>query len=403
MLENRSFDHLFGRFPGVNGTTVGVRDGREVPMVHAPQWLPGDLPHDRTAALLCLNDGRMDGFGQTDVGDYYAFSQVRERDVPNYWHWARENVLCDNFFASGLGPSHPNHLFFIAGQSGGVIGNPVDATRRVINGKHVASWGCDANEGAYVLVDRGGKVEHHSTCFDFRTLGDELDDEGIDWAFYSADPDQSGYFWNAYNAIEHVFRSDSWDDHVRSVDHILRDLRRADLPPVTWITPRFELSDHPPYSSCYSHAWVSHIVNAIMRSPMWPHTAIFLTWDEWGGFYDHVVPPKLDAVGLGFRVPMIVISPYSRRGYIDHARGEFSSPLRFISDNWGLRHLTDRIRDTHNFEHVFDFRGRPRDPDPRPVEPACKGPTAFDYYRTVRDWPPSLRHVTGWWWQPDAT
>ena len=142
----------------------------------------------------------------------------------------------------------------------------------------------------------------------------------------------------------------------------MRDIEANRLPAVTWATPRFELSDHPPFSTAHAHNWVTQIVNAVMRSDMWEHTAIFLTWDEWGGFYDPVLPEQLDHVGLGMRVPLLTISPYTRRGLIDTEPGEFSTPLKFISDNWGLPYLSQRIEETHAFEHVFDFSKRPRDP-----------------------------------------
>src|SRR5205807_6458683 len=106
------------------------------------------------------------------------------------------------------------------------------------------------------------------------------------------------------------------------------------------------------------------VVDAIMRSPMWNHTAVFITWDEWGGFYDHVAPPAVDPVGLGIRVPMLVISPYAKLGYIDRAVGEFSAPLKFVQSNWGLPHHTPRLRWSHDFSHVFDFRSAPRPPEP---------------------------------------
>jgi phospholipase C len=109
---------------------------------------------------------------------------------------------------------------------------------------------------------------------------------------------------------------------------------------------------------------VTGVVNAIMESPMWPHSAVFVTWDEWGGFYDHVPPPRVDLSGLGIRVPMLVISPYAKRGYVDHTVGEFCAPLKFVQDNWFLAHHTSRIRWSHNFSHVFDFPRPPRPPDP---------------------------------------
>jgi phospholipase C len=121
---------------------------------------------------------------------------------------------------------------------------------------------------------------------------------------------------------------------------------------------------------------------------MWEDIAIFITWDEWGGLYDHIAPPTVDDGRLGFRVPMLVISPYARRGYVDDAFAEFSAPLRFIEDNWGLQHLTKRIRDSHNFEHVFDFEHKPRHPEPR----ARVGATNrfWDWPEQFPEWPPGL-------------
>ena len=365
MLENRSFDNLFGRFPGVNGATVGVANGKEQPLIVCPDWLPGDLQHDRAAAYNCINGGNLDGFGGGAWGAVYGYSQFHEQQVPNYYHWAREYALSDNFYASALGPSYPNHYYFIAGQSGGVIDNPENIASRQEGDKIYKSWGCDAiGEEVFVFAkDEAGNLGKHDTCFTFKTVGEQLSEAGVDWAYYAADWGQPGYFWNAYNGIEGIFHDEAyWNAHIRPVDGLLEDLRASRLPAVTWITPRFELSDHPPYSTSFSHNWVTDIVNAIMASEMWAHTAIFITWDEWGGFYDHVMPPSVDDVGLGFRVPLLTISPYTRRGLIDDQLGEFSTPLRFISDNWGLAPLTSRIADTHNMEHIFDFTKPARPP-----------------------------------------
>jgi phospholipase C len=397
MMENRSFDHVFGAFPGVNGASVGVNDGREVPLLPMQaQWLPGDLPHDYYAGLNSLNDGRMDGFAQTPVAEAFAYTRLRESDVPNYWRWARDYVLCDNFFASVLGPSHPNHLFMIAGQCADIVNNPSGLHK--LPGTDVVTWGCDANEEARIPVKHpDGRITERETCFDFQTVGDQLSGRDVGWAMYSATNRQSGYFWNAYNAIGHIFYTDQWDRHIRPVDGLLADIRANRLPSMTWVTPRYEVSDHPPFSTCFAHNWVTSVVNAIMQSPMWEHTAIFLAWDEWGGFYDHVLPPSVDQLGLGFRVPALVISPYSKRGYIDRALGEFSTPLKFVSDNWDLPYLTPRIAKTHNFEHVFAFDRNPRPPDPAPPMDSCIGTDAYHYYREVNHWPEDLRDLTGWW------
>jgi phospholipase C len=380
MLENRSFDNLFGRFPKVTGARVGNLAGREVPLTTSPEYLPGDLPHDRAAYLNDWANGRQDGFGGGMFGDPWAYTQHDERSIPNYWMWAREFALSDHFFASAAGPSYPNHFFFIAGQSGGAIDNPENiGTKPTADGGSFKSWGCDAiGDGVFVFTkDRHGNLTKHDTCFTFRTVGEQLSEIGVDWTFYSAVPGQSGYFWNAYNGIQDVFHDQAyWQAHTRPVDRLLRDIDAGDLPAVTWVTPRFQLSDHPPYSTSWAHNWISDIVNGVMRSDMWEHTAIFVTWDEWGGLYDHVEPPQVDDVGLGFRVPLLTIGPYVRRGVIDDEVGEFSTPLRFVSDNWGLTPLTERIRKTHNFEHVFDFGKPPREPviGSKRAETYTKGP-----------------------------
>lgn len=369
MLENRSFDNLFGRYPGARGTSTGMRSGVEVPLISCPEWLPGDLPHDLASWEIAFNDGGMDGFAFGEYGRYFAYSQFDRADVPNYFGWADEFVLCDNVFASVAGPSYPNHLFFIAGQAGGAIDNPENIrTRRLNDGRVFKSWGCDAfGDDVYVLVrgDDGG-ITKHDSCFRFETVGEQLSRRSIDWASYSADPYEAGYIWQGYSAIEDVYgNKELWDEHIWPVDDLLRDVEASALPSVTWVTPRFQLSDHPPFSTKHAHNWVTDVVNAIMRSEMWESTAIFITWDEWGGLYDHVQPPKIDEVDLGFRVPMLVISPYARRGYVDDAFAEFSAPLRFIAENWGLPLLSPRIRRSHDFEHVFDFSKPPRRPDPR--------------------------------------
>jgi phospholipase C len=396
VLENRSFDHMFGRFPGANGVSVGVSEGKEVPLIRAPQWMPSDIPHNYPAALDDVNAGRMDGFARGPEAEIFAYTQYDEEDLPNYWHWSREFVLSDNFFPSVNGPSFPNHLFIIAGQSGNTYDNPVqsDAVLKVRTDRGLAkTWGCDTPEGGYVLVAGGENApdRHHDhrtrPCFSFTTQGDQLTGAGVDWACYAADNRQVGYIWNAYAAIDQIFNTDQFDRHIRPVDNLVRDIVDENLPAVTWATPRFELSDHPPWSVCHTHNWVTQIVNGVMRSSMWKHTAIFITWDEWGGFYDHVPPPKVDVLGLGIRVPLLVISPYARRGLIDHEQGEFSSVNKFIADNWGLAPLSDRVRGTHNFSHVFDFKERPRDPDPLPLRRGCLG-KVFKTYEDRQHWPP---------------
>jgi phospholipase C len=370
--ENRSFDHFFGRFPGADGVTVARSGDDRIPMRPGlPDRIEHDIQHGYRNALIAWNDGAMDGFTQDYWSARYAYTQATPEDIPNYWHWAREFVLADNFFASAQGPSFPNHLYAIAAQSGGAHDNPRKVTRFAWDKR----WGCDAPGDEFVVV----QTEAHewatvSPCFDFQTEGDLLSRAGIDWATYAALPGQSGYIWSAYSAIRHIRETDEWRRHAFPVDRLIEDIERGRLPSVTWITPRFELSEHPEYSLCHGENWSVQVINAIMRSPMWQDTAIFVTWDDWGGFYDHVPPPQVDDFGFGIRVPLLVISPYARRGLVDSKLGEFSSVLRFIEDNWGLGQLTHRDRDANNLSHVFDFDRPPRPPDPRPLRTDCRGP-----------------------------
>ena len=209
------------------------------------------------------------------------------------------------------------------------------------------------------VVDSEGDVRFIRPCFDFETEGDLLDAAGIPWAYYAATEVQKGYIWSAYSAIrryrEHPRR---WERHMFSVDHVIGDIRQDALPPVTWITPRFELSEHPEYNFCHGENWSTKVINAIMRSDMWEDTAIFLTWDDYGGFYDHVPPPQVDAFGYGFRVPAFLVSSFAREGHIDSTVMDFSSIPRFIEENWGLEPIAERDAAANTFMLAFDFERR---------------------------------------------
>jgi phospholipase C len=372
--ENRTFDNLFGTFPGANGTSVGMDQGVSRPLVRGTdQRTNEDIPHCYQCALAAWDKGRMDGFNQSDSANRWAYTQLYRDQLPNYWHWAQRNVLFDRFFASAQGPSFPNHLYSIAAQSGGAHDNP----RRTPGLTHGSNtFGCDAPKEQLVeVVDSEGKTKWVSPCFDFETEGDLLNNANIPWAYYAASEDQRGYIWSAYSAIRRYREHpDRWQQHIFPVDNVVHDIKANVLPPVTWITPRFELSEHPEYNFCHGENWSTKVIDAIMNSPMWKSTAIFVTWDDYGGFYDHVPPPQVDDFGFGIRVPMLVISPYAKDGEISSELGEFSSVLRFIEDNWGLTQLTRRDREATPMLSAFDFTQGPRRPDPLPLREDCQGP-----------------------------
>jgi len=376
--ENRSFDQLFGRFPGVNGARFGYENGTRARIKPASDQRAYDVPHCRACAISALNNANMDGFGIQNHGAY-AYTQMRPSGEPNYWEWSKRYVLADNFFASALGPSFPNHLYTIAAQSGGAFNNPrqdFNAMLTAAQNGTVKSWGCDISQPAYVQAfDTEGDETQIQPCFNFETEGDLLRSAGIPWTYYAAAPNQLGYMWSAYSAISRYRDNPTmWARYIRPVDDIVRDVKRNRLPPVTWITPRFADSEHPDYNFCYGENWTTSIVDAVMRSPIWKNTAIFITWDEYGGFYDHVPPQQLDQLGLGIRVPLLVISPYANQGQVFHEQSEFSSVLRFIEDNWGLTQLTQRDANTTNIADAFSFSSPPRPPDPLPLRTDCVGP-----------------------------
>src|SRR2546423_1275113 len=380
--ENRSLEDMFGTFPGADGTRVANDKGKSRPLVHGPMYdqrLPHDLPHDYIAALKDYDHGKMDGFTQSPASARYAYTQLTKNQLPNYWHWAQHFVLADHFFASVNGPSFPNHLYAIAAQSGGAHDNPVPPSNKA-RGRY-KTWGCDSPPTEKVIVNTADGPQKIPPCFDFMTLGDVLTKKGIPWPSYAAPPvpwevppGRSGYIWSTYSPIRH-FRDDpkAWHRLVFPVQQVVSDIRQGRLVPVTWITPQFAYSEHPEYNFCYGENWSTRVIDAIMKSRMWKNTAIFLTWDEWGGFYDHVVPKQIDRFGLGIRVPFMVISPYAKAGFIDHRRGEFSSVLRFIEDNWHLPHLTKRDQEASDLKEAFDFRRAPRPPDPRALRTDCRG------------------------------
>ncbi|MEX0984169.1 MAG: alkaline phosphatase family protein [Actinomycetota bacterium] len=379
IMENRSYDNIFGAFPGANGASVGIDRGVSRPLERAEIGRVHDLPHCYNCNVASVNGGAMDGFNQTESADAYAYTRFEEDQIQAYWNWAERYVLADRFFASAMGPSFPNHLYTIAATSAGALDNawqPGPYLSEMQKEGYAKSWGCDIARGGYVeVIDPEGYLVKVPPCFDFETEGDLLNAAGIPWSYYAATNAQLGYIWSAYSALDR-YRNDPdlWGRHIRPVDDVIRDIREERLPPVTWITPRFQLSQHPEYDFCWGQNWSIAVVNAIMRSEAWKDTLIVLTWDDYGGYYDHVPPVPLDDFGLGIRVPTMVLSPYAKRGFVDSTMYEFSSVLRFIEDNWGLSTLTRRDRQADNLTAGLDFDQEPQAPLPQPLRTDCRGP-----------------------------
>ncbi len=354
--ENRTFDHYFGTFPGANGATSGtISTGGMIKLGHAPDILPRDIGHSFSEAVQAINGGAMNQFdlipGANVNGDYLAYTQCTEADIPNYFAYARNFVLADAFFSSLTGPSFPNHLYTVGAQSGGAINNPA---------KSLGRWGCDAPSDSTVeVMDSHGAITKQYPCFDFQTLADVLEARGISWKYYSPGQGQPGYVWSALNAISRIRLTPLWNRRVVPTEQFVDDALKGQLPAVSWVVVDEPLSEHPPASVCHGENWTVQQLNAIMQGPHWNFTAVFLTWDDFGGFYDHVPPPKVDGFGFGPRVPLLIISPWAKRGYISHKVLEFSSILKFIETRFGMPPLTERDALSGDMLDSFDFTQPP--------------------------------------------
>ncbi len=365
--ENRTFDHYFGTFPGAYGTQFGrISTGELVRLSRALDKAP-DVDHTYESAVLAIHDGAMDRFdlipGATVDGQYLAYSQYTEEDIPNYFTYARNFVLADGFFSSLAGPSFPNHLYTIGAQSAGAISNP----------QGVHSWGCDSPPEARVdVMDAAGNITPEYPCFDFETLADSLQARGISWKYYAPQQGEQGYIWSAFNAIAHIRLTPLWAEHVRPIQEFAQDALHGQLPAVSWLVAKRPESEHPPDGACRGENWTVQQINAVMEGPGWESTVVFLTWDDFGGFYDHVGPPIVDNVGFGPRVPLLVISPWSRPGYICRATMEFSSILTFIEKRFELDPLTRRDKFANDMLDCFDFSQSPLPPLILPVRSCPK-------------------------------
>ena len=332
MKENHGFDNYFGTYPGADGIpeNASLPDGAGGTV--KPHWLDTtwtfDLPHSRADMLEAFDGGKNDlfaavaervfpGLGNISVG-YYD-----DRQIPYYWSLAGNFTLADRYFSSVLGPTDPNRLFSIAGTAGGLANNPL-----------------------------------YGSGIDVTTIFDELEARGISWRYYGITNDGET---PTPLQLPHVAANAALSSKVVQLDTVASDIHLGRLPSVTYIDPNgfladsLKISEHPPGDVTEGQGWTAGIIDSIMASPMWPSCAVFLTWDESGGFYDHVPPPQIDEWGYGFRVPMLIVSPFSKRGYIDRDVMDHTSILKFIATNWNLLALTSREANANDMMSAFAF------------------------------------------------
>lgn len=395
--ENRSFDNFFATFPGADGATGGCMKlssgslARSQTSSHGcpsgDQWValqevglaePCDWAHGRHNFLTDYDGGAMDGFGSEGGGDNChgkagtkAYEYTNPAEIAPYWTMAKRYVLADRMFQTQGSGSFTAHQDLIAG---GTILNP-SKTQSVVDYPTSMPWGCDNPDPKTVtslLVWKDHKVQGEFDggpfpCFSYATLRDLLDAKSVSWTYYSPpEPHGTGALWNGFDAIDAVREGPEWATNIRNSTKLLSDISGGSLASLAWVAPDDNNSDHPAVTHDLGPSWVASIVNAIGESSYWDSTAIVVLWDDWGGFYDNEKPPFFDHWGgLGFRVPMIVISPYARegrhgRGYVSHTQYEFGSILKFIENVWGLGQLGTTDTRATSIVDCFDFTQKPR-------------------------------------------
>ncbi|MDP9074434.1 MAG: hypothetical protein M3N98_09735 [Actinomycetota bacterium] len=376
MKENRSFDEYFGKFPGVDGATTGqMSNGQTVALAPTPDPMPNDIVHQYKSFLDAYNGGAMNGFDLergafSTTGQNLAYTQMSESQIPNYWAYAKRYAIGDRFFASGKGPSFVNNLFSVAGQAGQF--DPSLAGRTALNlpdsgfQPRLSPWGCDSPPDTLVpMLDMmSGAASESFPCFNFPPMPVVLEQHGISWNFFGG-PGDTGFEHNALDAMSTVRNQPSMWAKVKPILQFQRDAAAGRLPAVSWIAAA--QNEHPPASACAGENETVGFLNALMNGPDWSSTAVFIFWDEWGGFYDHVPPPQINPLSYGFRVPFLVISPWTKTGSSSDG-GTVSSTLysqpsilHFIETNWGLPSLTPATASANNVTDLFDFSAPSKD------------------------------------------
>ncbi|HEY1868713.1 MAG TPA: alkaline phosphatase family protein [Candidatus Cybelea sp.] len=371
--ENRSFNNLFMGFPGAKSSKYGYdSSGNRIkikPISLATNW---DIDHSSSAMFEACDgtgsipgtDCKMDGFDQEYAGcgvslgcpikhPQYAYAPYSE--TKPYFDIAKQYVLADEMYASNFdASSFVSHQYIISGQALSAVNYPY------------GPWGCPGGSGDSVSevgpqrqIPSGREVP----CWDPTTLGDELDKAKISWAYYAVA--YSGGFpglWSAYQAINHIYNGFDWSkDVISQPSQFLTDVKNGKLRTVNWVTPTCEDSDHAGCDSNKGPSWVTSLVNAVGESKYWDSTAMFIFWDDYGGWYDAEPPAYVDYDGLGFRIPMIIVSPYAKQGYVSHVHYEHGSILKFVEDEFGLDRLSaSDTRAKSPAKDCFDFNQAPR-------------------------------------------
>ena len=363
---NRSFDNLFATFPGANGTTTGMMYGQQVALKKSNLYSAKLYQNSHAAFQVDYDNGKMDGWSAVYVNQKAcatcAYQYVDPAQINPYWVMAKRYVLADAMFPTETSGDFSSHQDLIRGSSA------LDSTGSAIDFPTHGPWGCDAQKGTTTpkLQSNGQYLKKGpAPCFTYQTLRDLLDAKQISWKYYAPylfTGGLAGSYWNPFDAISAVRYSSEWTNNISSPEsNFQKDVSNGALPAVSWVSPSDPNSDHAGFGTKDTGpAWVASVVNAIGNSKYWNSTAIVVVWEDWGGWYDHVPPPQLDYAGLGIRVPMIVVSPYAKTGYVAHTQYEFGSIVRFVEDTWSLGRLGTTDTRATGIDDAFDFTQQPR-------------------------------------------
>jgi phospholipase C len=344
--ENRSFDNMFKGYPGADTRSYGYNSkGKKIELQPYPMGTPYEIDHSAAAMFSACNGTgvlpgtfcRMNGFNKELSGGgppNPEYVYVPQSQSQPYWDMAHEWVLADKMFQSQLDESFVAHQYVIAAQAAWSVDLP--------NGR----WGCGGGSSDIVetitIRRTPGRPIH--PCYSYQTLGDELDKARLSWRFYASTygskSSGDGAEWSSYMAIRHIRYGPDWKYVISPNWKFITDVRAGKLANFTWVTPVCDDSDHVNCPGHYGPSWVAALVNTVGQSKFWDSTAIFVQWDDWGGLYDHVPPKHLDRDSLGFRVPLLVISPYAKQNFVSHVHYETASVLRFAEDLYGLGQLS---------------------------------------------------------------
>jgi phospholipase C len=376
--ENRTPDNLFHDQTlisrGADIASSGVNSkGLTIPLAPLPMVVHYGLDHSHSSFMAMCDLGSagcaMDGADKIPVLNCHEsicpppnaqFAYVNRNDVTPYFQMAETYTFADRMFQTNQGPSFPAHQFIISGTSAPTATSDLFAAENPVGVQNADSnTGCTAPAGETVaMIDTSGSESSlQYPCFEHPTLSDLLDAKSLSWRYYAP---SAGGIWTGPNAIQHLRMGPAWTHNViLHQTQVLTDIANGQLPTVSWVIPSGQASDHSNETDGSGPSWVASIVNAIGNSQYWSNTAIFITWDDWGGWYDHVAPPIKNSYEYGFRVPLIVVSPYAKAGYISHVTHDFGSVLKYIEENFNLPSLGYADADADDLSDCFDYNQTP--------------------------------------------